>query len=374
MKLQLRKPENWQDFEELCKILWGEIWNCPEIKKNGRSGQIQHGIDIYGKPSWEKGEYYGIQCKGKDDYTKSVLSEKEIDAEIKKAKKFKPVLKKIYFATTANKDAKLEEYVRIKDVESQREGGFEIHLFCWDDIVYLIDQNKRAHDWYVRKIDFKNSFNVEVSFNEGETEMEFSPVLLKNTISYKRREEEEQQPNYSLSYRFPKNKADAMDILRLQDPQPIAYYIDGVSKNKSSCEFYLILTNTGSTVIENYKLYIDMAGDILRSNTSNKQRMFLDTFKYTYNTFQIGNEHSFVFEPGDTVLVQKDYISTDNICFRPSEINQDVIVKWRLIARDFSKEGELKIRLKPIIKLGKSVEICEFKLPDEVRIENYYGR
>jgi hypothetical protein len=36
----LRRPTSWQDFETLCKKLWGEIWSCPEIKKNGRSGHI----------------------------------------------------------------------------------------------------------------------------------------------------------------------------------------------------------------------------------------------------------------------------------------------------------------------------------------------
>ena len=24
--MQLQKPDNWQDFESLCKKLWGEIW------------------------------------------------------------------------------------------------------------------------------------------------------------------------------------------------------------------------------------------------------------------------------------------------------------------------------------------------------------
>ena len=62
----LRKPSNWQDFESLCKKLWGEIWNCPEIKKNGRSGQIQLGVDIYGVPAG-KSRYCGIQCKAKDE-------------------------------------------------------------------------------------------------------------------------------------------------------------------------------------------------------------------------------------------------------------------------------------------------------------------
>ena len=56
----LRKPSNWQDFETLCKKLWGEIWNCEEIKKNGRLGQKQDGVDIYGIPEGEK-QYYGIQ-------------------------------------------------------------------------------------------------------------------------------------------------------------------------------------------------------------------------------------------------------------------------------------------------------------------------
>lgn len=45
---QIMKPKNWQDFEKLCKLLWGEIWNCSDsIKQHGRQGQAQHGVDIY---------------------------------------------------------------------------------------------------------------------------------------------------------------------------------------------------------------------------------------------------------------------------------------------------------------------------------------
>src|SRR5690349_3199888 len=125
-KQQLRKPENWQDFENLCKKLWGEVWKCPEIKKNGRSGQIQNGIDIYGIPFGEN-QYYGIQCKGKDDYTKSTLTVKEIDREIELALNFQPPLKKMYFATTANKDVDIESYVRKKNIEHISNNLFEVH-------------------------------------------------------------------------------------------------------------------------------------------------------------------------------------------------------------------------------------------------------
>ena len=88
----LRRPKNWQDFETLCQKLWGEIWNCPEIKKNGRAGQTQNGVDVSGIPFGER-DYYGIQCKGKDEYTNKQLTEDEITSEIEKAKLFLPPLK-----------------------------------------------------------------------------------------------------------------------------------------------------------------------------------------------------------------------------------------------------------------------------------------
>jgi hypothetical protein len=46
-KHKVPKPEYWTDFEDLCKHLWGEVWGDLGIKKNGRSGQEQHGVDVY---------------------------------------------------------------------------------------------------------------------------------------------------------------------------------------------------------------------------------------------------------------------------------------------------------------------------------------
>lgn len=112
----LRRPSNWQDFETLCKKLWGEIWNCPEIQKNGRQGQEQSGVDVFGMPFSEK-EYYGIQCKGKSEYNHSQFSEAEILEEINKAESFEPKLKKFYLTTTAQNDAKIQAFVRKINVD-----------------------------------------------------------------------------------------------------------------------------------------------------------------------------------------------------------------------------------------------------------------
>ena len=169
-KKQLRPPENWQDFESLCKMLWGEIWNCPEIVKNGRQGQPQCGVDVYGIPSFDT-EYSGIQCKGKDNYTHKQFTKSEINKEIEKAKNFKPQLKKFYLATTAVKDANIEEYIRIKNQEHIKSGKFGIFIFSWEDIVDLIDENKRTHDWYVKSQNFKQNQNAELTFHDDSEEI-----------------------------------------------------------------------------------------------------------------------------------------------------------------------------------------------------------
>lgn len=368
MKQQLRKPENWQDFEELCRMLWSEIWNCPETKKNGRNGQDQHGVDIFGTPSWEDAEYYGIQCKGKDEYSHAQLTKKEIDSEIEKAKAFKPKLRKFYFSTTANKDATIEEYIRLKDVESRKAGLFEVHLFSWEEIVSLIDQNKRTYDWYVRKINFKTLYGVEIQFQNGKSEIDFAPILVRNSVKYKLKAFE--PISSPMEYYDPEaNRKERLDIIN--EPQPIRYYINGTSHNKSSCVFSILIKNTGDSILENFKLYFDFSECDIVADTVDKQRRFLDTNTYNYNTFIYSDFLGGVFEP-ETILVQKDKILTDEICIRPtSDARQTIKLNWNLVAKDFNTSGELTINLNTIIKERSEVQEYEYELDDEVRFENY---
>ena len=179
----MRKPVNWQDFEKLCKKLWGEIWKCSSIKRNGRAGQNQHGVDIYGVPDGEA-EYFGIQCKGKDDYTKAQLTESEIDEEITKALTFKPKLKQFIFATTANKDATIESYIRTKDIESRKNGNFSVVLYSWEDIVDLIEENKNTYDWYVNEVKHISNNSLVVKIPQFRNNPDFTSNERSDSISY----------------------------------------------------------------------------------------------------------------------------------------------------------------------------------------------
>ena len=62
--LQIPPPANWQDFKTLCCDLWRAIWKDPNTQKNGRQGQQQNGVNIYGRVEQKKsGQVYSVREK-----------------------------------------------------------------------------------------------------------------------------------------------------------------------------------------------------------------------------------------------------------------------------------------------------------------------
>ena len=103
MKLNLPYPSDWSDFQDLCLQLWKEMWRDPFAHHNGRIGQAQNGVDIWGKNMFDH-QYSGIQCKGKNGNYQSVLTTNEVDDECRKAVNFRPNLKSFIMATTSPRD------------------------------------------------------------------------------------------------------------------------------------------------------------------------------------------------------------------------------------------------------------------------------
>src|SRR3972149_6158774 len=130
---EIPPPSNWQDFETLCCDLWREIWKDPNTQKNGRQGQPQNGVDIFGRP--DQGNHWaGIQCKGKDNYSDKSLTEGEVRREVEKAKSFTPKLSQFIVATTGLKDGRLQELARSITEKQLRNDLFSIHIWAWEDI------------------------------------------------------------------------------------------------------------------------------------------------------------------------------------------------------------------------------------------------
>lgn len=130
MTLSVPPPANWQDFERLCCDLWKRLWNVPHAHLHGRSGQPQHGVDVFA-PLDGGARWAGVQCKR---YEESFKEKNELEAEVEKARKFNPALCDFVIATTAPNDAKAQEWVREISTAQQKLGSFAVSLYGWGDI------------------------------------------------------------------------------------------------------------------------------------------------------------------------------------------------------------------------------------------------
>lgn len=138
-RFQVPPPSNWQDFESLCCDLWRAIWKDPNTQKNGRQGQPQHGVDIFGKP--DQGNLWaGVQCKGKDKYADKSITENEVETEVEKAKSFSPPLSQFVIATSGKRDVSIQELARKITEKHLGMGLFSVHVWCWEDIVGRLEE------------------------------------------------------------------------------------------------------------------------------------------------------------------------------------------------------------------------------------------
>ena len=130
--VQLPPPANWQDFEYLCQQLLIDILDDPSVQKNGRPGQSQHGVDVFGR---DGDKWIGIQCKGKTANYGGGLTEDELREELAKSATFEPKLSSFYLATTAPRDQKNQAVARDLTANSEYE---EVIVWAWDDIQEML--------------------------------------------------------------------------------------------------------------------------------------------------------------------------------------------------------------------------------------------
>lgn len=353
MKKQIAPPSNWQDFEDWCKRIFGEMWNCKyDIKKHGRSGQPQSGVDVYGFPDCGT-KLYGVQCKGKDNQLGKGLTETEIDEEIEKAKLFEPKLTAFFFATTAPKDVKIEKYILTKNIESVTAGSFRIGLYDWEDLADEIRRNRGLHSSYLADHRYEDEHSVLIECN-GKAGSLIQPFKLLRTTTLYTTDKKLTNPEVP---DWMKNMSNLnFGNTNIFQPENI---------NHSWCKIKTTIFNDGQSAFDDWKLWLELDANI-DSIQDDEKSGFGGVIVPGLNfrtTFVYEEDMRVLYSPlNNAPLVPRDGRSF-TWWLLPKLESTETLIKWQLLSRNGTKEGEFRISFEPeyetasrIIKVEKVEE------------------
>jgi hypothetical protein len=251
-------------------------------------------------------------------------------------------------ATTALNDARIQSFVRQKNIEHRKNGLFEVHLFCWETIVDLIDENNRTHDYYVKSQNYRTNQSAAVTFENDESEIICKPKF-KKQITFFRQKIVLDESN-SLFASVLKQQA----FLRSLVPTTMPFK----EVNKSYFGFNIKIHNNGKAPIEEYKLLLNFEGDIIDLKDQNDigLNLLLLPKNYVYTTYLWFDSLSGKLVPRKPILVGEDSFSSERIYIKTSPKESEILIKWKLLSKDYKDEGVLKIIVKPeIIKKYEDV-------------------
>lgn len=377
----LRRPANWQDFESLCLLLWREEWKNDDLKKNGRNGQLQNGVDISGHRDGEN-EYSGIQCKCKPG-NKQVTRE-EIEEEINNARAFKPALRRLIFATTADKDVSIEEYVRLKDDENRRQGLFSIDIKSWQDIIDLLERNKSVLNTY---LDFvAEDYAVAITFDDGSgvttIRPRYSHITYREPVSKAKVQVTDQPQQDMMKAVFGDISTRLQYIVsaanKINEPLEKIKVVRGyVETNHAYCPLKFQMVNQGRSPIDDYKVFFYFNNNqVLFAETNVEKRMSMPEITFGNALSNISMHDGEGISMFGTSLIPGDVTYTDDFFVHLPIGVQEVNIDWKLLSRHYSEEGTLKIIVEDEIQYDyeySKARVGEEEMMDFVEKEDILG-
>jgi tetratricopeptide (TPR) repeat protein len=139
--VSIRPPKDWQAFERHSRLLFEKSLGDPGVQSNGRAGQRQQGVDIFGRRGGGNGSLVGVQCKGKDNDYGDAVTAAELKREVEKTKKFKPAIREFILITTAPDDAGIQEAARLLEKKVRAEGrDLSISVWGWGRVQQEINR------------------------------------------------------------------------------------------------------------------------------------------------------------------------------------------------------------------------------------------
>ena len=337
---QIPKPKNWQDLETLCLALWKKEWNTKSFKTYGRPGQHQNGVDVFGR--YDDGlEFGAIQCKCKEE--EKELTTKIIQAEVDKAKKFKPAIKRYVIATTHDSDVNLDSFVATLCQQNLELGLFSVDLFCWQDIEKLLEQHIEVRDWYLN-IEKRRNQSCEVSLEEP-VDTTICPVYRRTHYVHKTAAP---QP-------MPKN--DVMDILRgnylgalfntyqNQAQTPEVKVVFG-EIHHTRCRIKLLLENTSDVTMQDVRVEVCTNPSSKFFCEQKEEKMFGGVTRLSLmERMYVGNDYVSFHNMKN--MHPKDVRSLHEFYIEPPQGKYEIELLAHVTALDFVEDKVFQLKVNP---------------------------
>lgn len=357
---QIPKPKNWQDLETLCLAIWRKEWNTKSFKTYGRPGQHQDGVDVFGR--YDDGlEFGAIQCKCKEEEKK--LTEAIIKAEVDKAKKFKPTIKRYVIATTFDSDTKLDTYVAELCQQNLKAGSFSIDLFGWQDIERLMELHTDVRDWYLN-LTKKKSQTCEVM-------VEFPDDLILRPVYEKTRflpqsAKNKPKPQYTAMDLLGPNSMDAIIQSYQKMDEEVEAKIHLGDIYHARCFVKLSLENTSEITMKDVRVEVRATPGSKFFYEQKEERMSLELSKLKLiERMNISEDHVSYYNMQD--YHPKDARYLHEFYLEPPQGVEDMELYVHVSAQDFFDDKVLKLRVEP--EYHPSICYCDKRVgePDEIK-------
>jgi hypothetical protein len=132
-------------------------WQDQNATRNGRRGQRQNGVDIWGSNATG---VVGAQVKNREK-----ISEADALTEIAKAENFRPTLKEYFFAIGGSRDSNFQEFLRILSARRVVEGLFPVYVIFFEDVTFELATHRElvAKYWGQFFTDLASALTTELN-------------------------------------------------------------------------------------------------------------------------------------------------------------------------------------------------------------------
>ena len=118
--------------------------------------------------------------------------------------------------------------------------------------------------------------------------------------------------------------------------------------NHSWCSFEVYIINSGSRVLEDWKLWLEFSDDVANIDDDTQEVMGIKLYNKDLTTTWVYKEDkSILYKPINSApLIQKDSKSFECSCLPKTE-SKEIKLHWQLLARDFDREGDIILKVNP---------------------------